>query len=326
MALEGTLSYLDIAYLLQVIGTSKKSGVLEITCEERQARLFFQRGQLLRAESNRLHGSIGTLLVDAGLLTAEERDQALASQRAEGGVRRLGALLCDDYGVRPEDIERILRYQYEKIVYDVFSWPGGTFVFQFQEPDAAMDRFHLNPVQFILHVGIQAGFLAREGVEREKSGSDKVYLLLLLQDREMRERCRLHWQRKGHRVVCCDGEDEVLERIEGAASDAGQPVVVTDLVRPASNGKGLLGGLELLNRIQSSRIQTPVVVVGDSVDPKARVAARSRGASAYVRRPVAADIGGPHGDVHLNVFFMTLEKAVEMAVVGVEAGTGDARA
>jgi hypothetical protein len=170
MGLEGTLSYLDIAHLLQVVGTSKKSGVLEITWEDRKARLFFQEGRLLRAESNRFHDGIGNLLVRAGLLTPEERDRARAAQRAEGGARRLGALLCDEYGVRPEDIELILHQQYERIVYDVFSWPGGTFVFNFQKPHVVMDRFHLNPVDFILGVGIQAGLLAREGVEREQRG------------------------------------------------------------------------------------------------------------------------------------------------------------
>ena len=51
MALEGTLNYLDIEHLLTVLGSSEKSGVLEIWSGEREARLYLQRGRLLRAES-----------------------------------------------------------------------------------------------------------------------------------------------------------------------------------------------------------------------------------------------------------------------------------
>ncbi len=319
MALEGTLNYLDIAYLLQVVGTSKKSGVLEITWQDREARLFFDRGRLIRAESNRFHEGIGTLLVQAGLLTPQHRDKALASQRAEGGVRRLGALLCDEYRVQPEEIERVLRCQFERVVYDVFSWPGGAFVFRFQAPDAVMDRFGLNPAEFILGVGIQAGLLAQEGVERERRGEHKASLLLLLQDRQIAEQCAAYWQRKGHPVTHCEGEDQVLEKVKDLGPDQGRPVVVTDLVRPAQSGRGLLGGFELLSRIRALGFEVPVVVLGDSTDPRARVAARSRGASAYVKKPSPEDLGGAHGQVHIDVFLMTLHKAVEMAIAALGA-------
>lgn len=173
MSLHGTLSYLDISHLLQVVGSSEKSGVLEIWWQKRRARLFFQQGRLVRAESNQFHEGIGTLLVNAALLKPHDLERALANQKEEGGERRIGAILCDDFGVDPAAIERLLRLQFERIVYDVFAWPGGQFEFHFQEPETVLDRFNLNPVEFILKVGIRAGFLAEEGVKREQSGSGR---------------------------------------------------------------------------------------------------------------------------------------------------------
>lgn len=167
MALEGTLNYMDISHLLEVVGVSGKSGVLSIHWEERTARLIFKQGRLLRAESNRIREGVGTLLKQAGILTAESLAQALEIQRAEGGTRRLGAILCDDFAVDPADIEKVLLEQSKQIVYDVFSWPGGRFTFTFEAPGEALDRFHHNALEFIHDVGIEAGFLAREGVARE---------------------------------------------------------------------------------------------------------------------------------------------------------------
>lgn len=169
MALEGTLSYMDIEHLLKVVESSRKSGVLEISWQDREARLFLQEGRLVRAESNRNHDGIGTLLVRSGILREEQLEQALALQREEGGRRRLGAILCDEFGVSAADTQRLLCHQFEAIVYDVFSWPGGSFVFHIQEAEQVLDRFHLAPVEFLLQVGIQAGLLAQEGAQRERT-------------------------------------------------------------------------------------------------------------------------------------------------------------
>lgn len=166
MSLEGTLNYLELAHLFQVIGHSKKSGVLQISWEERHAKMLFELGRLTNAESNRFSQGLGTLLVRAGLLTQENLDRALALQANEGGTRRLGGILCDEFGLKPEDLEGQLRRQFEQLALDVFSWPGGRFVFDAHDPKGARDRFHVDPIDFILSVGIEAGFLADQGLRQ----------------------------------------------------------------------------------------------------------------------------------------------------------------
>jgi len=98
MALEGTLNYLEIADLLKVIGLSRKSGVLEISWEDRHARLFLDRGALVCAQSDRFHEGIGTLLVRAALLSEDALEKALMLQKAQGGVRRLGRFCATNSG------------------------------------------------------------------------------------------------------------------------------------------------------------------------------------------------------------------------------------
>lgn len=315
MALEGTLSYLDVAHLLQVVGASLKSGVLDISWEDQWARLYFERGDLVRAESSRFHEWIGTLLRKARLVLEEDLERALALQMEERGKRRLGAILCDVFGVRPQDIERLLRKQFEQIVFDVFSWPGGRFVFSFHEPAAVAERFRLDAVDFILRVGIQAGLLAEEGVEREKADPDRPPLIFLEDDEVLAARYRQYWRRRGYRVTCFTRVEEVLATI-GAWEDLRAPVVVASLVCPRSRDEGVLGGLEVIEAATSLAPPFPAVMLASTSDPKLRSAALTAGARAFVRKPKPEELQGIQAELQFDVFMLALARALEMALAG----------
>ncbi len=305
MALEGTLNYLDIEHLLTVLGSSEKSGVLEIWSGEREARLYLQRGRLLRAESSQDHDGIGTLLVKAGVLHREDLDRALSLQKRQNESRRLGAILSDEFGVSPEDIQQQLRRQFEGIVFDVFRWPSGRFAFHFQEPEEVLDRFNLNPAQFILQIGIQTGLLAREGAERVQDSGSGRHLVFLLEDEGTLERFGEFKKGKGARVTCCRTLDELCPVLgDGGAPDA---VVATDLFDTLS------GEFGVLEEIASRWPGVPVVALGQSSSPGARKAALDHGAKSYVRKPAWENLDGPQGRTYLHLFMLSLDKALEAA-------------
>ncbi|GAB4260224.1 MAG: hypothetical protein Kow0092_08980 [Deferrisomatales bacterium] len=322
MALEGTLSYLDIAHLLKVVESSEKSGVLDIRWQERSARLFFQRGRLIRAESNRCDQGIGTLLVQARRLRREDLTKALAVQAQEGGQRRLGAILCDDFGVDAEEMERFLAMQFERIVYDVFSWPGGTFTFEFHEPEAVLDRFALDPVDFILRVGIRAGLLAEEGVERERGDPEGRLVLALLRDPRLREGCCRAAQGSEIRLVACESTEQLLDRI--AAAEAGsRPCAAVVELSEGEDGGEREDPFAVLESVRRLSPDLRLVAVGGASDPGSRVAARVRGADAYVRKPDPRDLLGPQRDTHLEVFRMALGQALRPGRSGTTARQAD---
>lgn len=304
MALEGTLNYMDISHLLQVVGTSEKSGVLEIRWQEREARLYFQQGRLLRAESNRIREGIGTLLVRAGLLAPEALDQALELQKKQGGMPRLGVLLCDAFGVRPEDIGRLLLEQSRQIVYDVFSWPGGRFRFQFRAPDEALDRFHHDAVEFIRKVGVEAGLLAREGAAQERSGGGRRPILLLLADAELGDRCRAQWREDGHRVTRCERVEEVVDLL-GASAGGLAPIVV------AEDARGTV-----LDALRGARSDVPVVLLVPAGE--ALPEGGGQGNPARVALPTPGERAAPGGDARREAFLA----AVRAAVSAMEGSAG----
>jgi CheY-like chemotaxis protein len=321
MSLEGTLSYLDIAHLLQVVGRGQKSGVLTISWEGSEAKLFFEEGRLVRAESNKVHENLGTLLVQVELLGSEELEEALSIQRSDGGARRFGAILCDEFGVRHEEIVRLLRRQFEGIVFDVFSWPTGRFVFHFEHPNDPPDRFHLDAVDFILEVGIQAGLLAEEGLDRETADPERPHLIFLEDDPDLLARYRDHWRRKAHRVTCFSRAEDVLSYLASSDPEAPPPVLIVSLFCPRCGGAGLLGGLEVLEALRTQYPAVGAIVVGETDDAKARDAVLAAGARVFVRKPRGAELRGIQGGVHFDVFMLSLERAIEGPAAPVESAT-----
>ncbi len=309
MPLEGTLSYLDIAHLLQVVGASRKSGILEITCDERCARLVFQEGRLVRAETNQEHEELGALLVRAGVLDEPALERALELQAADPEGRRLGVILCDELGLPPEAIQRVLAHQFRQIVFDVFRWPRGVFRFEFGAPDEVLDRFNLNPSEFILEVGLRAGFLAQEGMARQEVDLDSPGLVLALRDPAVLAACADRGRREGLRVVVCDGPEQVVDVARDWPAGSPSPRVVLEVApEPAPED------LARVERLREVRPGACIVVVGRAGAPADRARLLARGADAYVRVPGVADLAGPHRDAHLDVFLLQLKRAMAGAL------------
>jgi len=160
MGLKGKLGYHEIADLFNMVETTRKSGILRIICGVHRARLFFEWGELIRAESNRFSSKLGEILVLHGVVTADEVQEALSMQHAQEGERKLGTILADEFEVSEEEVQAALATQFKAIVSDVLQWPGGSFEFDSVLPQGASDKFSLSASDFLLEVGIETGVLS----------------------------------------------------------------------------------------------------------------------------------------------------------------------
>jgi hypothetical protein len=162
MPLEGKLSYGELADLLQVIDISRKNGILNVRSRKGVGRLFFEMGKLVRAESNLFSVRVGDVLVEQGILSRDSLQAALGVQRSEGNRRKLGAIICEDMGVTPEEVEAALTVHFKAVIFDILSWPEGRIRFDVSDSPLSQERFSLNAAEFILAVGIEAGYLVIE--------------------------------------------------------------------------------------------------------------------------------------------------------------------
>ena len=111
MALEGTLKDLHVQDVFQLLDLGRKSGTLRITSELRQtaATICFERGGVVAAALGGDPQPIGTRLVRAGKITAEQLDRARSMQSA-GDSRRLGDILVGLGAISRRELDRQRRF------------------------------------------------------------------------------------------------------------------------------------------------------------------------------------------------------------------------
>jgi hypothetical protein len=162
MSLVGNLEDLGLGDILQIVSLSRKSGVLCLQGQQRQGRVVFLNGQVIRASSDIYKGNLGDLLIDRQLVDLDTLREALQIQRGMENPQRIGTILTEHFGVDSQVIEQLVREQIEKIVYSFFSWTDGTFSFELGD-SGELASTSIDPLQFMLDQGLNPQWLAMEG-------------------------------------------------------------------------------------------------------------------------------------------------------------------
>src|SRR5512133_548736 len=152
MSLVGNLEDLGLGDILQIVSLSRKSGELVLQSQNREGIVIFQNGQVTRATSTVFRDNLGDLLIRRGVVDIDIIKNALQIQRTTKPPQRLGAILSEQFDVKKETIDSIVRGQIEKIVYSFFAWNEGTFAFDLGESDEVAAT-HFDPLQFMLDQG-----------------------------------------------------------------------------------------------------------------------------------------------------------------------------
>ncbi|MEO6323445.1 MAG: DUF4388 domain-containing protein [Thermoanaerobaculia bacterium] len=133
MALEGTLRDFSLADILQLISLQKKVGLLTLRSPDDTVTLGFVEGKLVSAESSarRMDTRLGTVLVKTHRLSPEGLKRALEIQGQT--LQRLGFILLKNGFCTNDDLHDGLDIQIKKIVYGLFRWTDGDYIFDQQD-------------------------------------------------------------------------------------------------------------------------------------------------------------------------------------------------
>jgi hypothetical protein len=137
VSLDGNLRVFSLTEILQMLGMQRKTGILTVEGAKDTVTLGFANGNVVSIESssNPIDNRLGTLLVKAGRLSANDLSLALESQKK--GSERLGRLLLRQGIIRPEDLREAFRIQIHGILFTAFGWTDGRFRFA---PQATVDH------------------------------------------------------------------------------------------------------------------------------------------------------------------------------------------
>ena len=150
MGLTGNLKTVSFSDVLQLLSTGKKTGILTCSTGSRKKEIAFREGSIVFASSvNSNEDLLGNLLLKRGKINKKDLERAIALHKSTG--RALGATLIDMQLFDKEEVGECLRMQIEEIVYNLFSWLEGEFLFtEGLHPDNAPFTVNLSTMNIIM--------------------------------------------------------------------------------------------------------------------------------------------------------------------------------
>jgi hypothetical protein len=133
MALKGTLKDFGIADIFQLISHQSKTGVLHLHSKNKEVRISFVNGDVVRAESTtrKKRDLLGAMLVRAEAISEAQLEQALEIQKRT--LKRLGHILIERGFLKKEELKQFTHLQTTETVYKLFNWETGTYAFETED-------------------------------------------------------------------------------------------------------------------------------------------------------------------------------------------------
>lgn len=129
MAFTGNLNTVAFSDILQLLSQGKKTGALLVTKGPLKKEVFFRNGNIVYATSaNDEEDLLGNMLLKRGKISKADLERAISLHKSTG--KKLGATLIELNLFSREEIVAALRLQIEEIVYNLFGWNEGEFIFQ----------------------------------------------------------------------------------------------------------------------------------------------------------------------------------------------------
>ena len=129
MPLKGSLRDFSLPDLFQLIHFGKKNGTLNITNGDTKGYLCFRNGNVFFATHNWKRPPLGQRLIESGMVSEEQIDEALDLQKTTRKGQRLGNILVELGYLSRESLEVFVEEQIRDAVFHMLRWTEGDFDF-----------------------------------------------------------------------------------------------------------------------------------------------------------------------------------------------------
>jgi hypothetical protein len=171
--LEGDLSRIQLPDVLSFVSMIRGSGKLQLIHQRMERSIYWKDGEIVFASSNSPEHSLGMFLLRNGKITQQQYDE---SKRRVTATTRHGKLLVQMGAISPKDLWWGVKNQALEIIYSLFSWKEGSFVFGDTADELVNERIVLSiHTSTVIMEGIRR--LDESAVIREKITSlDMVFM------------------------------------------------------------------------------------------------------------------------------------------------------
>ncbi len=130
MALTGDLEQLHIVDIIQLVHTTRKSGIFSVKGDKGESKIVFSNGYIVGANHIDDTVRIGSVLVKSGAITIDDLKQALgATDDAAEDHIPLMVTLMQMGKLKQEDAQKGLKKLVEMTIVELMNWTKGTFTF-----------------------------------------------------------------------------------------------------------------------------------------------------------------------------------------------------
>ncbi len=299
--LAGHLDDLDLDEVVRVVALSRRSGVLTLDSPEGDAELTFSGGRVVSGRRNGANDTVGDVLVRAGVLGSA--DLARIGDEAES----LDDLLRRVADERPAEVdvaaraEGVLEQSLRGLIAEVLLYRTGSFAFRVADAEGVPTRY-LGDTGFTVTRGINAEELARDAKRRRQgrrrdlglglgakpnrgsSEESPVELFIVDDDADFRARVDRQASAAGLGVHVIEHARAAIEQLKDLRGTA-RRLMVVDLVMPRVNGRGILGGLEVLRHAHDEGCADQVFLALEGAHDDAAAIAKELGAAGVLLKP-----------------------------------------
>jgi len=127
MSFSGNLKTVPFSDILQLIATSRKTGMLKVVRQAQEKRINFVDGDIIYATSEDTEELLGKSFLKKGIISKPNLVDINRVQK--NGKKNLSKTIMDLGILSQEELSEHLKSQIEEMVYNIFNWDEGEFEF-----------------------------------------------------------------------------------------------------------------------------------------------------------------------------------------------------
>lgn len=339
MITSGSLKSKNLLKILTDAEGKSFTGTVTLKGKTGLASITLKKGQVVFIREPRIKSRLGRYLVSRNIITEKELQGALKAQKKKGGVF-LGEILIEQAVIQKDALDTAMKSVAEESLIHLFTWNEGMFSIEEEEvtgepvgdiaykemskkaaqlASAVEDEWAIDqlvPGQEKMEEGIKEEILqaVRRVSQKLRELKPEEVVLLVEDELLMREMFKDKLISFGFEVDAVDSPHKALEKLMEYEETGKIPIVLADLIMPTLTGRGIFGGLELLEEIQKTYSHIPVIVNTAYPEPSIRRRALFLGATYYINKPERKDIAPDELETQLNLFIEEVAVCIQNVI------------